>query len=141
MTDRIPPGQIVTTKWPVLHYGNVPKVDTKTWTIIKEIQGIGPDLQTPALTYDGKYLITPFSGFQRQQSGISVIDTSTDTLIGILPSNGGHHDCAIIPTKLEHMKNTRSCTPRCRASCSASMRSGPSPTMTSTLGISRSTRA
>ena len=23
-------------------------VDTKTWTIIKEIQGIGPDLQTPA---------------------------------------------------------------------------------------------
>jgi hypothetical protein len=85
-------------------------VDTKTWTIIKEIQGIGPDLQTPALTYDGKYVLTPFSGFQRQSSGISVIDTSTDTLVGILPSNGGHHDCVIIPTKLEHMKHTRSCT-------------------------------
>jgi hypothetical protein len=91
-------------------FSGIMVVDTKTWTIIKEIQGIGPDLQTPALTYDGKYLITPFSGFQRQQSGISVIDTSTDTLIGILPSNGGHHDCVIIPTKLEHMKNTRSCT-------------------------------
>jgi thiocyanate desulfurase len=85
-------------------------VDTKTWTIIKEIQGIGPDLQTPALTYDGKYVLTPFSGFQRQSSGISVIDTATDTLVGILPSNGGHHDCVIIPTKLEHMKHTRSCT-------------------------------
>jgi thiocyanate desulfurase len=85
-------------------------VDTKTWTIIKEIQGIGPDLQTPAITYDGKYVLTPFSGFQRQSSGISVIDTSTDTLVGILPSNGGHHDCVIIPTKLEHMKHTRSCT-------------------------------
>jgi thiocyanate desulfurase len=85
-------------------------VDTRTWTIIKEIQGIGPDLQTPALTYDGKYVLTPFSGFQRQSSGISVIDTSTDTLIGILPSNGGHHDCVIVPTKLEHMKHTRSCT-------------------------------
>ena len=38
MTDRIPPGQIVTTKWPVLHYGNVPKVDTKTWTF--EVTGL-----------------------------------------------------------------------------------------------------
>ncbi|WP_395712580.1 hypothetical protein [Reyranella sp.] len=85
-------------------------VDTKTWTIAKEIQGIGPDLQTPALTYDGKYVLTPFSGFQRQSSGIAVVDTATDTLIGILPSNGGHHDCVIIPTKLEHMKHTRSCT-------------------------------
>ena len=26
------------------------------------------------------------------------------------PSNGGHHDCVIIPTALEHMKHTRSCT-------------------------------
>jgi hypothetical protein len=85
-------------------------VDTATWTIKKEIQGIGPDLQTPALTYDGKYVLTPFSGFQRLSSGISVIDTETDTLIGILPSTGGHHDCVIIPTKMEHMKHTRSCT-------------------------------
>jgi hypothetical protein len=91
-------------------FSGIMVVDTTTWTIIKEIQGIGPDLQTPALTYDGKYVLTPFSGFQRQSSGISVIDTSTDTLIGILPSNGGHHDCVIIPTKLEHMKHTRSCT-------------------------------
>jgi DMSO/TMAO reductase YedYZ molybdopterin-dependent catalytic subunit len=29
---RIPPGQILTTKWPVLHYGNVPRVDTAAWT-------------------------------------------------------------------------------------------------------------
>ncbi len=91
-------------------FSGIMVVDTKTWTIIKEIQGIGPDLQTPAITYDGKYVLTPFSGFQRQSSGIAVIDTSTDTLIGILPSNGGHHDCVIIPTKLEHMKHTRSCT-------------------------------
>lgn len=85
-------------------------VDTKTWTIKKEIQGIGPDLQTPAITYDGKYVLCPFSGFQRLSSGVAVIDTETDDLIGILPSNGGHHDCVIIPTKMEHMKHTRSCT-------------------------------
>lgn len=98
----------------VLHPNPAPSgimvVDTATWTIKKEIQGIGPDLQTPALTYDGKYVLTPFSGFQRLSSGISVIDAETDTLIGILPSTGGHHDCVIIPTKMEHMKHTRSCT-------------------------------
>ena len=32
MPNRVPPGQILTTKWPVLHYGNVPRVDTATWT-------------------------------------------------------------------------------------------------------------
>src|SRR5258707_2320071 len=32
-------------------------VDTSTWTIKKEIQGIGPDLQTLSLTYDGKYIL------------------------------------------------------------------------------------
>jgi len=28
---RIPPGQQLTVKWPVLHYGNVPQVDLKKW--------------------------------------------------------------------------------------------------------------
>jgi DMSO/TMAO reductase YedYZ molybdopterin-dependent catalytic subunit len=28
---RLPPGQIVTRKWPVLHYGSVPAVDLNTW--------------------------------------------------------------------------------------------------------------
>src|SRR5438128_4752120 len=32
MKERVPPGQVATTKWPVLHYGDVPRVDTKTWT-------------------------------------------------------------------------------------------------------------
>ena len=26
-SDRTPPGQVLTAKWPVLHYGSVPKVD------------------------------------------------------------------------------------------------------------------
>jgi hypothetical protein len=85
-------------------------VDTATWKIKKEIQGIGPDLQTPAITYDGKYVLCPFSGFQRLSSGIAVIDAEADELVGILPSNGGHHDCVIIPTTVEQMKHTRSCT-------------------------------
>ena len=85
-------------------------VDTDTWTIKKEIQGIGPDMQTLAVTYDGKYVVGVFSGFQRLSSGIAFIDAETDELVGIWPSNGGHHDCVIVPTELEHMKHTRSCT-------------------------------
>jgi DMSO/TMAO reductase YedYZ molybdopterin-dependent catalytic subunit len=30
--DRVPPGQRLTDKWPVLHYGNVPKIKTGDWT-------------------------------------------------------------------------------------------------------------
>jgi len=29
--DRLPPGQILTQKWPVLHYGTVPHVDLARW--------------------------------------------------------------------------------------------------------------
>jgi DMSO/TMAO reductase YedYZ molybdopterin-dependent catalytic subunit len=29
--SRLPPGQIITQKWPVLHYGTVPKVDLERW--------------------------------------------------------------------------------------------------------------
>ena len=29
--DRLPPGQYVTEKWPVLHYGSVPKFDSAKW--------------------------------------------------------------------------------------------------------------
>jgi DMSO/TMAO reductase YedYZ molybdopterin-dependent catalytic subunit len=30
--NRIPPGQHETTKWPVLHYGSVQKIDTRDWS-------------------------------------------------------------------------------------------------------------
>ena len=31
LASRVPPGQYVTEKFPVLHYGSVPKVDLATW--------------------------------------------------------------------------------------------------------------
>src|SRR5258708_39837790 len=31
VADRLPPGQHLTEKWPVLHYGGVPKVNLSTW--------------------------------------------------------------------------------------------------------------
>jgi DMSO/TMAO reductase YedYZ molybdopterin-dependent catalytic subunit len=30
--QRVPPGQFVTTQWPVLHAGGVPRIDLATWT-------------------------------------------------------------------------------------------------------------
>ncbi|HET7470584.1 MAG TPA: sulfite oxidase-like oxidoreductase [Gemmatimonadales bacterium] len=35
---RLPPGQIVTRKWPVLHYGTVPAVDLRSWRF--EVTGL-----------------------------------------------------------------------------------------------------
>ena len=29
--ERVPPGQYLTEKWPVLHYGTVPRFEPKTW--------------------------------------------------------------------------------------------------------------
>jgi DMSO/TMAO reductase YedYZ molybdopterin-dependent catalytic subunit len=31
-TDRLPPGQVLTSKWPVLTYGGTPAVDRAAWT-------------------------------------------------------------------------------------------------------------
>src|ERR671930_69311 len=31
VADRLPPGQYLTQKWPVLHHGGVPRVDLGTW--------------------------------------------------------------------------------------------------------------
>src|SRR5256886_11824457 len=46
--ERSPPGQVAATKWPVLHYGNVPRVDTTTWTF--RVSGL---VERPfALAYD-----------------------------------------------------------------------------------------
>ena len=32
LAKRTPPGQVLTTKWPVLTYGLTPKFNPKTWT-------------------------------------------------------------------------------------------------------------
>ena len=48
MTDRLPPGQVLTTKWPVLHYGLVPRVETAAWSFV--VDGL---VERPlTLTYD-----------------------------------------------------------------------------------------
>jgi DMSO/TMAO reductase YedYZ molybdopterin-dependent catalytic subunit len=48
VANRLPPGQYHTEKWPVLHYGSVPKVDLKTWDF--KLWGLVEEPVT--LTYD-----------------------------------------------------------------------------------------
>ena len=45
---RLPPGQYLTEKWPVLHAGGVPDVDVATWTLT-----VSGEVESPlTLTYD-----------------------------------------------------------------------------------------
>lgn len=30
---RVPPGQVATTRWPVLHHGSVPRIDRRAWRL------------------------------------------------------------------------------------------------------------
>src|SRR5262245_56086395 len=48
VADRLPPGQYLTEKWPVLHYGGVPRVKLESWTL--SLNGL---VQAPRdLTYE-----------------------------------------------------------------------------------------
>ena len=60
--------------------------------------------------YDGKYILAVFSGGQQYESGIFILDATTDEPYGYLPSPGGHHDCVIVPRNLDDLKNSRSTT-------------------------------
>jgi hypothetical protein len=84
-------------------------VDTKAWRIIKKFEDIGPDCQTMSVTYDGKYVLQIYSGFQRLSSGVFVFTQDTLEPVGFLPNFGGHHDCVIVPNRVEQLKNSR-CT-------------------------------
>ena len=37
-SERIPPGQQQTERWPVLHYGSIPRIDVRDWKL--SIEGL-----------------------------------------------------------------------------------------------------
>jgi hypothetical protein len=85
-------------------------VSTKDWKVIKKFRNIGVDTQTTATTYDGKYVLAIFSGFQRMESGAFAFRQDTLEEVGYMPNFGGHHDCVIVPSTVEQLKFSRSCT-------------------------------
>ncbi len=99
----------VSVLYPKPHDSATYVVDTATWNVIKKFEKIGPECQTMSVTYDGKYVIQLFSGYQRLESGIFIFRQDTLEPVGYMPCFGGHHDCVIVPTQIEHLRNSR-CT-------------------------------
>jgi len=77
---RLPPGQSLTLKWPVLHYGSVPQFDPQTWDF--RVYGL---VDTPVnLSWDGFnalpkvqrtsdfHCVTRWSRFDNLWDGVSV---------------------------------------------------------------------
>lgn len=78
--DRIPPGQDLTEKWPVLHYGDIPRFDLNKWDF--GISGLVAQplgwtyaefmsLPTVRLTSD-IHCVTGWSKFDNDWEGVSV---------------------------------------------------------------------
>ncbi|TPV98590.1 MAG: hypothetical protein USCAAHI_01978 [Beijerinckiaceae bacterium] len=84
-------------------------VDTATWTTIKRLENVGVDCQTMHVTYDGKYVLQIFSGFQRLEGGTFVFTQDTLEPVGYMPNFGGHHDCVIVPRNNQELIHSR-CT-------------------------------
>ena len=84
-------------------------VDTNSWTTIKRFENVGVDTQTMHVTYDGKYVLAIFSGFQRLEGGTFIFTQDTLEPVGYIPNFGGHHDCVIVPRNNQELIHSR-CT-------------------------------
>ena len=99
---RLPPGQYLTEKWPVLHAGTVPKIDLATWDFRVWGQVENPvrlswdelkRLPTTEITVD-IHCVTSWSKFDTHWSGVP-IDTllqgvTTDATFVTAFSDGGY---------------------------------------------------
>ena len=73
---RLPPGQIVTEKWPVSHHGTVPGIDLARWDLVLEKQTsdepyfihydkfIEAGIYSAKLTLEGENMEHPFTVVQ-----------------------------------------------------------------------------
>jgi DMSO/TMAO reductase YedYZ molybdopterin-dependent catalytic subunit len=75
---RVPPGQSVTAKWPVLHYGSVPRVDLARWRF--RIFGL---VEAPTeLTYD-ELLALPKTSITRDIHCVTTWSRFDNTFEGV----------------------------------------------------------
>src|SRR5260370_6092377 len=77
---RLPPGQVETRKWPVLHYGRIPNVDVATWKLriwgeVEQPWEIGwselQQLPRPGVTCD-LHCVTKWSRMDNVFEGVAV---------------------------------------------------------------------
>jgi len=78
--QRLPPGQVLTEKWPVLTYGETPSVDRRTWTfrcfglVEQDVSWTWEEfLQLPRVTVKSDiHCVTRWSRFDNLWEGVSV---------------------------------------------------------------------
>lgn len=91
---RLPPGQSLTHKFPVLHYGPVPRFDPKTWdfriwgAVEQEARWTWDEFQKlPRRTLRMDiHCVTRWSKFDTGWEGVSLLDLRDQGLIRILPT-------------------------------------------------------
>src|ERR1700720_2248868 len=88
---RLPPGQVLTQKWPVLTYGETPRVDLQTWTfrcfglVEKEISWTWSEflaLPRGEVTSD-VHCVTRWSRFDNRWEGVAVREVLSRA--GVMP--------------------------------------------------------
>jgi DMSO/TMAO reductase YedYZ molybdopterin-dependent catalytic subunit len=78
--QRLPPGQVLTQKWPVLTYGETPRVDRRTWTfrcfglVEQDVTWTWEELvRLPRVTVKSDaHCVTRWSRFDNLWEGVSV---------------------------------------------------------------------
>jgi DMSO/TMAO reductase YedYZ molybdopterin-dependent catalytic subunit len=79
LADRVPPGQVIATRWPVLHQGEIPPFDPETWDfhvlglVDSELRLTWDQWQTlPTSVIDGDlHCVTRWSSLGHTWSGVS----------------------------------------------------------------------
>ena len=78
--QRLPPGQVLIDKWPVLHYGSVPKTDLSTWSfrvfglVEREKRWTWEEFQSLPRVEVGSdiHCVTRWSRFDNRWQGVAV---------------------------------------------------------------------
>jgi DMSO/TMAO reductase YedYZ molybdopterin-dependent catalytic subunit len=101
---RLPPGQILTEKWPVLHHGAMPRVDLETWDlrvyglVSQEARWTWDELQAlPRIQVESDiHCVTRWSRYDNVWEGVSVRElfrhVEPDSAAGfvVLHAEGGY---------------------------------------------------
>jgi DMSO/TMAO reductase YedYZ molybdopterin-dependent catalytic subunit len=79
LKNRVPPGQVITSRWPVLHQGDVPPFDPETWDF--RVWGLVDAPKTlpweqfqalPAITVNGDlHCVTRWSALDHRWTGVA----------------------------------------------------------------------
>jgi DMSO/TMAO reductase YedYZ molybdopterin-dependent catalytic subunit len=90
-SNRVPPGQHLTSKWPVLHYGSVPKIESIGWNLgifglVDEVKSIGFQdfLSLPQIkVFSDIHCVTTWSKLDNLWEGVG--SAALKTLVEIKP--------------------------------------------------------